>query len=137
MSKFYEEVCLLDQPFIRENTISVADLIKTVAAKIGGYITVVRFVRYKVGDIGDAPGVRESPLPANSLSGRRGAMPGYRRILLKISGEALAGPLSFGLDPGHIRAMAGQVAEVARAGVQIGLVLGRRQYFSRGGRGRA
>jgi len=56
-------------------------------------------------------------------------MPGYRRILLKISGEALAGPLSFGLDPGHIRAMAGQVAEVARAGVQIGLVLGGGNIF--------
>jgi elongation factor Ts len=63
MSKFYEEVCLLDQPFIRENTISVAELIKTVGAKIGDTISVVRFVRYKVGDAGDAPGVRESPLP--------------------------------------------------------------------------
>ena len=56
-------------------------------------------------------------------------MPGYRRILLKISGEALAGPLSFGLDPGHIRAMAAQVAEVSRAGVQIGLVLGGGNIF--------
>ncbi len=56
-------------------------------------------------------------------------MPGYRRILLKISGEALAGPLSFGLDQGQIRAMAGQVAEVARAGVQIGLVLGGGNIF--------
>jgi elongation factor Ts len=63
MSKFYEEVCLLDQPFIRENTISVAELIKTVGAKIGDTIGIVRFVRYKVGDAGDAPGVRESPLP--------------------------------------------------------------------------
>lgn len=63
MSKFYEEVCLLDQPFIRENTISVAELIKTVGAKIADTIEVVRFVRYKVGDAGDASGVRESPLP--------------------------------------------------------------------------
>jgi elongation factor Ts len=66
MSKFYEEVCLLDQPFIRENTISVAELIKTVAAKIGDTISVVRFVRYKVGDAGDAPGVGESPLPVTA-----------------------------------------------------------------------
>jgi uridylate kinase len=56
-------------------------------------------------------------------------MPGYRRILLKISGEALAGPLSFGLDPGHIRIMAAQVAEVVRAGVQVGLVLGGGNIF--------
>jgi elongation factor Ts len=66
MSKFYEEVCLLDQPFIRENTISVAELMKTVGAKIGDTINVVRFVRYKVGDAGDAPGVRESPLPVTA-----------------------------------------------------------------------
>lgn len=66
MSKFYEEVCLLDQPFIRENTISVAELIKAVGTKIGDTISVVRFVRYKVGDAGDAPGVRESPLPVTA-----------------------------------------------------------------------
>jgi elongation factor Ts len=66
MSKFYEEVCLLEQPFIRENTISVAELMKTVGAKLGDIITVARFVRYKVGDSGDAPGVRESPLPVTA-----------------------------------------------------------------------
>lgn len=66
LGKFYEEVCLLDQPFIRENTISVAELIKTVGAKIGDTINVVRFVRYKVGDSGDAPGVQESPLPVTA-----------------------------------------------------------------------
>ena len=35
MSKFYEEVCLLEQPFIRENTISVADLIRPARRKLG------------------------------------------------------------------------------------------------------
>ncbi|MGA8029424.1 MAG: translation elongation factor Ts [Bryobacteraceae bacterium] len=63
MSKFYEEVCLLEQPFIRENTISVAELIKTAAAKLGSSINVARFSRYKVGDAMDAPGVQESPIP--------------------------------------------------------------------------
>jgi len=66
LGKFYEEVCLLDQPFIRENTISVAELIKTVGAKIGDTINVIRFVRYKVGDSGDALGVGESPLPVTA-----------------------------------------------------------------------
>jgi elongation factor Ts len=66
MSKFYEEVCLLDQPFIRENTISVGELIKTAATKLGGDIHVSRFARYKVGDTGDAPGVQESPLPVTA-----------------------------------------------------------------------
>lgn len=66
LSKFYEEVCLLEQPFIRENTISVAELLKTASGKLGGDIKVARFVRYKVGDTGDAPGVEESPLPVTA-----------------------------------------------------------------------
>jgi len=66
MSKFYEEVCLLEQPFIRENTITVGDLIRTASAKLGGSIGVARFVRYKVGDAMDAPGVQESPLPVTA-----------------------------------------------------------------------
>jgi elongation factor Ts len=63
MSKFYEEICLLEQPFIRENTISVAELIRTAGSKLGGAIEVRQFVRFKVGDATDAPGVQESPLP--------------------------------------------------------------------------
>jgi elongation factor Ts len=63
MSKFYEEVCLMEQPFIRENTITVAELIKAAAGKLGGNLSVTRFVRFKVGDAADAPGVQESPLP--------------------------------------------------------------------------
>lgn len=66
MSKFYEEVCLLDQPFIRENNISVGDLIRTAGSKLGETISVFRFVRYKVGDAMDTPGVAESPLPVTA-----------------------------------------------------------------------
>ncbi len=66
LSKFYEEICLLEQPFIRENSISVAELLKTASGKLGGDISVARFVRYKVGDTGDAPGVEESPLPVTA-----------------------------------------------------------------------
>ncbi len=56
-------------------------------------------------------------------------MPQYRRVLLKISGEALAGPSSFGLDADRVMALAAEVAEVARAGVQIGLVVGGGNIF--------
>jgi elongation factor Ts len=49
MSKFYEEVCLLDQPFIKDNTLTVAQLIATVVGKLGENITVARFARMKVG----------------------------------------------------------------------------------------
>jgi uridylate kinase len=53
----------------------------------------------------------------------------FKRILLKISGEALAGELSFGLDPERVKALASEVAEVAKTGVQIGLVLGGGNIF--------
>jgi elongation factor Ts len=66
MSKFYEEVCLLEQPFIKENTVSVSELIKAAASKMGGMIQIARFARYKVGDAGDAPGVQESPVPVTA-----------------------------------------------------------------------
>jgi len=50
MSKFYEEVCLYEQPFVKENTISIDQLIKTKIAKLGENISVSRFARFKVGD---------------------------------------------------------------------------------------
>ena len=50
MNKFYEEVCLYEQPFIRENSTTVGDLIKSMIAKVGENISVSRFVRFKVGE---------------------------------------------------------------------------------------
>jgi elongation factor Ts len=50
MSKFFEEVCLYEQPFVKENTLTVGQLIKTRIAKLGENISVARFVRFKVGD---------------------------------------------------------------------------------------
>ncbi len=50
MSKFYEEVCLYEQPFVKESTMSVDQVIKTKIAKLGENITVSRFVRFKVGE---------------------------------------------------------------------------------------
>ena len=57
MNKFYEEVCLYEQPFIKENTTTIADVIKTKIAKLGENISVSRFIRFKVGDAApaDAP----------------------------------------------------------------------------------
>jgi elongation factor Ts len=50
MSKFYEEICLLEQPFVKEATLTVGQLVKTKIAKLGENISVARFVRFKVGD---------------------------------------------------------------------------------------
>ena len=56
-------------------------------------------------------------------------MPQFKRILLKISGEALAGANSFGLDAEKVKSLAGEIAEVAKAGIQIGLVVGGGNFF--------
>jgi uridylate kinase len=53
----------------------------------------------------------------------------YGRILLKLSGEVLAGEGSFGIDASRVAALATEVAEVARAGVQVGLVVGGGNFF--------
>jgi len=51
MQKFYEEVCLLEQPFVKEATLSVGQLVKTKIAKLQENISIARFVRFKVGDV--------------------------------------------------------------------------------------
>jgi uridylate kinase len=56
-------------------------------------------------------------------------VPKYQRILLKLSGEVLAGHGSFGIDPARVDSMAAEVAEVAQSGVQIGLVVGGGNFF--------
>jgi elongation factor Ts len=52
MSKFYEEVCLYEQPFIKDQTISISQLIASKIGKLGENISVRRFARFKVGDAG-------------------------------------------------------------------------------------
>jgi elongation factor Ts len=50
IAKFYEETCLMDQPFVKEGTLTIDQLVKTKIAKLGENITIPRFVRFKVGD---------------------------------------------------------------------------------------
>jgi len=53
MTKFYEEVCLYDQPFVKEPGITVHQLIASKIGKLGENISVRRFARFKVGDMGE------------------------------------------------------------------------------------
>jgi len=53
MAKFYEEVCLLEQPFIKDQTVSIAQLIAAKIGKLGENIAVRRFARFKVGEAGE------------------------------------------------------------------------------------
>ena len=54
MSKFYEEVCLLDQPFIKENSLSITQLLAQKSKELSDTLHVVRFVRFKVGELQNA-----------------------------------------------------------------------------------
>src|SRR5580765_7072939 len=56
-------------------------------------------------------------------------MAGYKRILLKLSGEALAGTATFGIDADRVRALGREIADVAATGVQVGLVVGGGNIF--------
>ena len=60
MGKFYEEVCLYEQPFIKDQTITVSQLIASVIGKLGENISVKRFARFKVGDVGETIAVSKA-----------------------------------------------------------------------------
>ena len=53
MGKFYEEVCLYEQPFIKDQTVTISQLVATKIGKLGENIAVRRFARFKVGDAGE------------------------------------------------------------------------------------
>jgi elongation factor Ts len=63
MEKFYEEVCLLEQPFIKDQTITIAQLIAAKIGKLGENISVRRFARFKVGDVGETVAVTKPADP--------------------------------------------------------------------------
>jgi elongation factor Ts len=50
LAKFYEDACLVEQPFIKDSSMKVKDLLTSMVAKIGENIVIRRFVRYQVGE---------------------------------------------------------------------------------------
>jgi uridylate kinase len=56
-------------------------------------------------------------------------MPAHKRILLKLSGEALAGAASFGIDADRVKSLGREIADVAASGVQVGVVVGGGNIF--------
>src|SRR5579863_7488871 len=73
LAKWYEEHCLLDQAFVKDDSMSVGDLVNRAIGSLGERICVRRFVRYAL---------------VHDLTPAR---PRFSRVLLKISGEAFAG----------------------------------------------
>jgi uridylate kinase len=56
-------------------------------------------------------------------------MPAYKRILLKLSGEVMAGAAGFGIDAERVKSLGREIADVAASGVQIGVVVGGGNIF--------
>ncbi len=56
-------------------------------------------------------------------------MPKYKRILLKLSGEALAGEAGFGINRDAVSRIAGEIVEASRTGVEFGVVVGGGNFF--------
>ena len=73
MEKFYEENCLYEQHFIKDESVTIREMITQAIAKLGENISIRRFARFKVGEVSDAAGGPEmlpvtgpSPAPVNS-----------------------------------------------------------------------
>ena len=56
-------------------------------------------------------------------------MPGYGRVLLKLSGEVFGGDKGIGVDPDVVQEIAKQIADVVKSGTQVAIVVGGGNYF--------
>jgi elongation factor Ts len=61
LNSFYEQVCLLDQPSIRDPKVTIGQAIQSAIARLGENISVARFVRFKLGET--EPADRQPPIP--------------------------------------------------------------------------
>jgi elongation factor Ts len=50
ISKFYQEACLMEQPYVKDQNISIADLVRQMVQKTGENVKIRRFVRFKMGE---------------------------------------------------------------------------------------
>ncbi|MFO1412866.1 MAG: UMP kinase [Burkholderiales bacterium] len=76
------------------------------------------------------PPTAAAPLPtAASVAAKPAAAPAYKRILLKLSGEALMGDTSYGIERETIDRIVQEIADVLRAGVQMAIVIGGGNIF--------
>jgi uridylate kinase len=67
--------------------------------------------------------------PPSKAARRRTTVPAYKRVLLKLSGESLAGGAAFGINAERVKELCAEVAQVAATGVQIGVVVGGGNIF--------
>ena len=108
MSKFYEEVCLLDQPFIKDNAISITQYVAAKGQGSGRHADRGRLPSLQ--SRARPPPPRKPPPSEEACACPKSSptpAPRYKRILLKLSGEVLAGGAGFGIDAARV-ALAGR-----------------------------
>lgn len=66
LAKFYEEVCLLDQPFVKDNAMTIDQMIKSKTANLQENIAIARFARFKVGEMVPAEAPAETEVEAKA-----------------------------------------------------------------------
>ena len=123
LGSFYSQFVLLDQPFVRDDKMTVSQLVAETSAKTGENITIGRFTRFRVGE-----GERIADTYNHHVDVRFRA-PQYQRILLKLSGEALMGDQQFGVDPAITDRIARDVGDIQGLGVQTAIVIGGGNIF--------
>ena len=117
ISKWSKDVALLEQEHIRTDMHegkTIEELRQELAANTGENIRIARFARFQVGE---EPA--RTPYAAAAV-----ADPVFKRVLLKLSGEALMGSLEYGTDAERVDAIAHQVRDVAESGVEVAVVVG-------------
>ncbi len=129
MNKFFEEICLYEQPFIKENTTTVGDLIKAADRASWARTSPSRASCASRSATAKRQRPRKRPWQLRPSPPPPDAMARFQRILLKLSGEVLAGPNAFGIAPDRVQALAAEIAEVKGTGVEIGLVVGGGNFF--------
>ena len=78
---------------------------------------------------GRAGALLRKPVPDGLPTGERPDGHGWHRVLLKLSGEAMAGPGKLGVDPDVVARIAAEIAAAVRLGVQVAVVVGGGNYF--------
>jgi uridylate kinase len=149
LEKFFTEQCLLEQGFIKDPSgkTKVKELVDAINAKTRERVVVRRFVRFQVGEGGlacvpvcrGAPRLRRGVPSAGGPGGpaarppmvtdAESLRPVYRRVVLKLSGEALAGNVGFGIDPPVLERIAAEIRDVVELRVEVAVVIGGGNIF--------
>ena len=117
VNKYFEQICLLEQPFVKDTDMTIEALLKAKIAEIGGeysgknVLSVISWARRR------------------NLSSSSKSDLAYKRVLLKLSGEALKGSQQYGVDLRVVENLARQIKRVVDLGVQLALVVGGGNIF--------